>query len=115
MKQPWNGLITIGLVVVISFGLISRVLALSGDLDPAFGTAGVVITDLNTNFDQANAVAIQADGSVVAAGFTTAGGGSANFLVAQYTSGGNPDIAFGTGGQATSVIGSAGSNSMLRP
>src|SRR2546430_15336084 len=41
-----------------------------GDLDPSFGSGGVVMTDFNTSTDIANAVALQPDGKLVAAGNT---------------------------------------------
>jgi uncharacterized delta-60 repeat protein len=106
MKQSWRKLIPIGFAVLISLSLIGRALALPGDLDPAFGGTGIVITDLANNFDQANAVAVQVDGSIVAAGFTSPGGGNASFLLARYTSTGSPDLSFGGTGYVTTAIGS---------
>ena len=42
--------------------------AADGDLDPTFGTGGMVTTDLNRSTDIANAVAVQADGKLVVVG-----------------------------------------------
>ena len=42
--------------------------AADGDLDPTFGTGGMVMTDLNRSTDIANAVAVQADGKLVVVG-----------------------------------------------
>ena len=107
MKPSWHKLIPIGFALLISLSLISRVLALPGDLDPAFGGTGIVITDLANNFDQANAVAVQpTDGSIVVAGFTTTGGGNASFLLVRYTSSGSPDLSLGGTGTVTTAIGS---------
>jgi uncharacterized delta-60 repeat protein len=58
----------------------------NGSLDPAFGTGGVVTTDFSGRSDLAYAMAIQADGKIVAAGSTynsarTAG----SFALARYT------------------------------
>ncbi len=106
MKHAWHRLFVIGLVIVVSLGLISRALALPGDLDPTFGSAGVAITDLSNNFDQANAVAVQPDSNIVVGGSTTPTGSSANFLLMRYTSAGNPDLSFGTNSQVITPIGS---------
>lgn len=53
-----------------------------GTPDASFGTNGVVITSIDVDFDDANALAIQPDGKIVAAGF-----------VAHFTSGGDNDLA----------------------
>ena len=44
-------------------------LAASGDLDASFGAAGKVTTAIGTGHDQGRAVAVQADGKIVAAGW----------------------------------------------
>ena len=44
--------------------------AAAGDLDPTFGIAGMVTTDINHSTDIANAVAVQADGKLVVVGQT---------------------------------------------
>jgi hypothetical protein len=46
-----------------------------GDLDPAFGTAGIVVTDLGFSADIILAVNIQSDGKIVAAGSSDLFGG----------------------------------------
>src|SRR5262245_14042937 len=48
-------------------------LAASGDLDPSFGTGGVVTTSLGPTADAAYAVLVQPDGDIVVAGHTIAG------------------------------------------
>jgi len=68
-----------------------------GSLDAAFGSAGKVTTDFGS-FDQANAVAVQSDGKIVAAGGTAGG-----FALARYNSDGSLDAGFGSGGK---VVGS---------
>src|SRR5256885_12273829 len=44
--------------------------AADGDLDPAFGTGGKVMTDFNNSTDIAYAVAVQQDGKYVVVGTT---------------------------------------------
>lgn len=73
----------------------SRALAAPGDLDLLFGINGKVITATGFS-DEANAVALQADGKIVVAGYTTAFG--AGGLVARYNIDGSLDTSFGNGG-----------------
>ena len=63
-------------------------LAAAGDLDPSFGTGGKVVTDLGLSVG-GTAMAIQADGKIVALG-----GG-----LVRYTPNGSLDPSFGTGGK----------------
>jgi uncharacterized delta-60 repeat protein len=65
-----------------------------GDLDPTFGAGGLVTTDLGP-FDRVNALVVQSDGKIVAAGTasTTAWG------VARYLPDGRLDQTFGVGGK----------------
>ncbi len=74
-----------------------------GTLDSSFGNAGRVITDFAANFDIASAVAIQADGKIVAAGRSQNDSGI-DFALARYDSDGNLDPTFGTGGMVRTVF-----------
>jgi uncharacterized delta-60 repeat protein len=72
-----------------------------GDLDSSFGRGGVVITDLGPGRQaQAQAVAIQRDGKIVAAGSS-----SGDFALVRYTDGGSLDSSFGAGGTTTTPFG----------
>jgi uncharacterized delta-60 repeat protein len=71
-----------------------------GQLDPSFGNGGLVTTNLGTNSDDARAITIQPDGKIVVAG--TAG---ENIAVMRYTSAGQPDGSFGTGGSTITDLG----------
>ena len=72
-----------------------------GTLDNTFGTNGIVQTDFGGRDDQANAVAIQADGKIIACGTSTVlhANESADFSVARYNSDGSLDNSFATGGE----------------
>lgn len=70
-------------------------LSADGSPDGAFGTGGVVVTDIGGD-DAAAAVAAYADGRLVAAG---ASGGAV--AVARYLPDGSPDAGFGVGGVVT--------------
>ena len=74
-----------------------------GELDPTFGTGGVVMTDFNTSTDLANAVAVQPDGKLVAAGTTYTGNdfSDEDFAIARYNPNGSLDTSFGTNGKVT--------------
>jgi uncharacterized delta-60 repeat protein len=69
----------------------------SGGLDPTFGSNGKVVTATAIGDDQANAVALQTDGKIVAAGSSVQGSG-ADFAVARYEASGILDGTFGSGG-----------------
>ncbi|MBA2434942.1 MAG: hypothetical protein H0V54_07660, partial [Chthoniobacterales bacterium] len=77
-----------------------------GSLDITFGTGGKVTTAFNTNNDEAFAVALQADGKIVAAGFAVIGG-TDDFALARYNTNGSLDTTFGTGGKVTTAFGSS--------
>jgi uncharacterized delta-60 repeat protein len=74
----------------------------SGNLDPTFGSAGVVRTDFSGNIDRANAVAIQADGKIVAGGSSFSSSKTLeDFIVARYNANGTLDKRFGNNGKIT--------------
>ncbi|MCU0485707.1 MAG: hypothetical protein MUC85_06300 [Anaerolineales bacterium] len=73
---------------------------------PAFGSGGRVTSDLSGSYDRAAAVAVQADGKLLAAGYSS--GSSADFAVVRYCADGMLDDgvncgnpAFGTAGKTT--------------
>ncbi len=79
----------------------------SGTLDGTFGTGGKVVTSFGSGNDIANAVALQADGNIVAAGSATYGATTV-IAVARYLSPtGALDPSFGTGGLVTTTIGTS--------
>ncbi|MFO0806318.1 MAG: FG-GAP-like repeat-containing protein [Gemmataceae bacterium] len=64
-----------------------------GSLDPTFGTGGKAVVDFGLTPASASAVAIQADGRIVAVGST----GDGNIAVARFRPNGLPDFTFGGG------------------
>jgi uncharacterized delta-60 repeat protein len=83
-----------------------------GSLDTSFGTGGKVTTDIGSGTDVALSVAIQSDGMIVAAGYST--NDSNDFALVRYKTDGSLDTNFGTGGKVTTAIGSVtGANSCL--
>ena len=75
--------------------------AAAGDLDPTFGTGGMVTTDLKRSTDIANAVAVQADGKLVVVGTTYNQNdfSDEDFVVARYNTDGTLDNTFGSRGR----------------
>jgi phospholipase C len=81
----------------------------NGSLDATFGTGGRVTTAFGTSGSSANAIALQTDGKIVAAGDTDTGTQGA-FALARYNSDGSLDATFGTGGRVTTAFGTSGSS-----
>jgi uncharacterized delta-60 repeat protein/uncharacterized repeat protein (TIGR01451 family) len=82
----------------------TSVTSAAGQLDPSFGTGGLVTTSLGDQAETARGVAVQADGKVVIAGSR-----SRDFAVLRYDTSGRPDSTFGTGGSLTTsfLVGNA--------
>lgn len=80
----------------------------NGSLDLMFGSGGKVITDFPIQ-SKANAVAIQPDGKIVAAGSATNVGFIGEvYALARYDASGNLDPTFGNGGKATKAFTGSG-------
>lgn len=69
----------------------------NGTLDSSFGGDGRVTTNYTRFEDRADAVAIQADGRIVAAGFAASG----RFALTRYNTNGTRDSSFGGDGRVT--------------
>lgn len=69
-----------------------------GSLDSTFGVGGIVLTDFLSR-TQANAVVIQPDGKIIAAGFA-----SNKFALARYNANGSLDSTFDTDGKVITAI-----------
>jgi uncharacterized delta-60 repeat protein len=77
-----------------------------GTLDATFGTGGKVTTpDFGHGFTAAQAVALQQDGKIVAAGTAGNGVGGIDFALVRYEHSGSLDPTFGTGGKVTTNFG----------
>lgn len=74
-----------------------------GGLDTTFGSAGKVTTAFPSGRGSANAVALQPDGKIVAAG-TSGTAGSSNFTLARYNPDGSLDPNFGANGIVTTDV-----------
>lgn len=87
-----------------------------GDLDPGFGTAGVVTTPFRVtrpSEDNAGATLVEPDGKLLVAGTSGSGGSdlypaSTDFALVRYDSDGTLDESFGVGGVALTPVGAPG-------
>ena len=75
----------------------------SGALDATFSTDGKVTTAVGPGDDHGNAVAVQPDGKIVVAGYSSEGGYAA-FALVRYTTTGAPDTTFDVDGKVTTSI-----------
>ena len=78
-----------------------------GQLDPSFGTGGIVTTAMVVHNSKGRCLALQPDGRILLAGEVD-GSGAADFGVARYLANGSPDTSFGTGGRV--IVSIADSN-----
>ena len=88
-------------VILTFFAGVQMAQADDGDLDPLFGSGGMVMTDLGRSTDIANAVAIQADGKSVVVGTTYRNNdfSDEDFVVTRYNTDGMLDNTFGNRGK----------------
>src|SRR5438477_4565918 len=93
---------TVGAAIVLAWLNSSQVAeAAAGDLDPTFGSGGMVTTDINRSTDIANAVEVQADGKLVVVWQTYNHNdfSGEDFVVTRYNTDGTLDNSFGSGGK----------------
>jgi uncharacterized delta-60 repeat protein len=89
--------------LALTFLLTVCALAAPGDLDATFGPSntGIVTTPIGPNSDQIQGIAVQADGKIVAAGWTDVSDFSdLRIVVTRYNADGTVDITFGSSGFA---------------
>ncbi len=83
-----------------------------GSLDTSFGFDGLVTTDLGSDDDEAQAVAIQPDGKIVVAGYNGLNG--YDFALTRYNSDGSLDTSFDGDGKATTDFGTPAMTRSMR-
>ena len=95
-------LAAIYVILIMAAGVATYAQTTAGNLDPTFGTGGTVRTDFAGNIDEANAVAIQPNGQIVAAGSSFSNSKTVeDFIVARYNANGSLDKRFGKNGKIT--------------
>lgn len=86
----------------------SPVWARPGDLDPSFGSGGVVTTGFGSaSSDLAFAIVLQPDGRIVAAGASSSDTGPSGFALARYNADGTLDATFGSSGIVVTDMGAS--------
>jgi uncharacterized delta-60 repeat protein len=75
-----------------------------GSLDVGFGSGGKVLTDLDGD-DYLNAVALQLNGKIVAAGYRSLRGTNSDLALVRYNADGSLDATFGAGGKVLTDFG----------
>src|SRR5262249_34637811 len=86
-----------GAVLALAVGRAAVGLAAPGDLDPSFGTGGIVTTSLGPNADRPRAILVDPDGNIVVAGETFVGP-TDDASIAPYLPSGALYPTFGPGG-----------------
>lgn len=75
-----------------------------GSLDTSFGNSGLILDSISSKHDSLNAVAIQQDGKILAAGSA-----DSKLLIIRYNANGSRDPGFGENGVVLAVLGSGAS------
>lgn len=89
-------------ILTMAAGVVIQAQTTTGNLDPTFGTGGTVRTDFAGNIDQANAVVVQSNGQIIAAGSSFSNSKTVeDFIVARYNANGSLDKRFGKNGKIT--------------
>ena len=90
------------IIVLLTLTVTSYAQTTANTLDPTFGTGGIVRTDFAGNIDQANAVVVQSNGQIIAAGSSFSNSKTVeDFIVARYNADGSLDKRFGKNGKIT--------------
>jgi uncharacterized delta-60 repeat protein len=109
--QPDGKLVVAGVVDPLGsdFAVI-RLDPTTGQLDTGFGTQGLAEVNFGPADDTAQALVIQPDGDIIAAGITTPAGrpNSSNAALARLTPAGVLDTTFGTGGKTSFQLSAPG-------
>jgi uncharacterized delta-60 repeat protein len=95
------------LAVALAGAFVQSVRSADGDLDPAFGSGGKVITDIN-GVDRLNKIALQADGKIIAVGAYRLTNGVSHIALARYNSDGTLDTSFGANGKVLTTVSTFG-------
>ncbi|HYV92913.1 MAG TPA: T9SS type A sorting domain-containing protein [Chitinophagales bacterium] len=97
---------TFSAIFIITFFSVAA-FAQAGELDSTFDSDGIVSTAIGAGNDGARSMAIQSDGKIIAAGYSSDGVYEYYFTLARYNSDGTLDNSFGNGGEVITAIGSS--------
>jgi len=109
LRQPDGKLVVAGSGSTVEDGSAMAVVRYdsSGTLDPTFGAGGISIASVESSWDVAEALVVQSDGKIVAAGE----GGNALALV-RYDVDGQLDASFGVVGKVTTKLGASSAHAV---
>jgi uncharacterized delta-60 repeat protein len=99
-RRDWCAFMFAAVTILLFSGGGRTAWAADGDLDPAFGNGGKVVTDFNNSTDWLSRIALQPDGKIVAIGDTHP---SHKGALARYNPDGTLDATFGNGGKVITV------------
>ena len=88
-------------VLIIILAAQQSLFAAPGDLDPAFGTGGKVLTSIGASLVTGRGMVIQPDGKIVVAGATDLNNPGSDFVVVRYNTDGTLDTTFDGDGKVT--------------
>ena len=92
MKKLW----IMAVVIAVGCCLNNKLEGAAGDLDPLFGSGGVVTTDIASSSDNGAIVALQPDGKIIVAGSAqNLSNGQLNVVLVRYNPNGSLDPTFG--------------------
>lgn len=92
----------LAVILTMAATVVSHAQATTSSLDPTFGTGGITRTDFAGNIDEANAIAIQPNGQIIAAGSSFSNAKTVeDFIVARYNANGSLDKRFAKNGKIT--------------
>lgn len=104
LRQALSAAMLAGILLGLAgFSLVAR--AAAGSLDTTFNTTGKVTTAIESSDDLAGSVAIQSDGKIVAAGYSS-NGARRFFSLTRHNANGSLDTTFNGAGKLTTAIGS---------
>jgi uncharacterized delta-60 repeat protein len=104
-RTPLALLTSVVMVLLLALSQPLLTYAAPGDIDPTFSGDGEQTTDFFGGIDRAYAVAVQADGKIVAAGYAVTASGEDDFALARYNANGNLDDNFDGDGKVTTDVG----------
>jgi len=102
-KNAYKQLCSLSATFLLIFFLSANFYGAPGDLDLSFGNGGKVTTNFGALSGEAENVAIQSDGKIVAVGLAY-DGQNQHFALARYNTDGSLDTTFGMGGKVVTYI-----------
>lgn len=97
--------VLLSIILFAAFFIFQNAVSATITFDAKFGDGGKVITSFYGRADRVEALALQPDGKIVAAGWATGNDTSRDFALTRYLANGSLDSSFGSNGKVTTVFG----------